>query len=158
MYMYISLHILHDTLSITTCTITAGKYKCTLFAYILLLYIHISLHILHDTLSITTCTTTGGKYSVFMYIVCTCTLILHVLLLYMYACTSLHDTLSITTCTTTEGKYSVYIYIYVHVYLSSHSPWHFFHRSLPEKLHRVSTLFSCTFTSIVHVQYGSRRT
>ena len=146
--LYISPYIPHDTLSITTCTTTAGKYSIFMYILLYMYIVYLSLHTLfsctfyftctlyispyipHDTLSITTCTTTAGKYS-------TCTPAQPQLVSTLFSCTFFctctlyispyipHDTLSITTCTTTGGKYSIFMYILLYMYiayLSLHSP------------------------------------
>ena len=62
MYMYISLNILHDTLSISTCTTTVGKYSFFMHINTSTLYVlYISSQILHDFFSINTGTDTAGK-------------------------------------------------------------------------------------------------
>ena len=144
--LYISPHILHDTLSITTCTTTGGKYS--IFMYNSTVHVHrISLL----TFPMTPCPSLPAQpqsvstlFSCTFYFTCT---------LYISPYIS-HDTLSITTCTTTAGKYSIF-YFHVHSILHVHcislltfpiTPC----PSLPAQPQEVSTLFSCTFY-ILHV-------
>ena len=112
--LYISPYIPHDTLSITTCTTTGGKYS--IFLYILLHCISLL------TFPMTPCPSLSAQpqrvstlFSCTFYFTCT-----------LYISPYIHhDTLSITTCTTTAGKYSIFMYILFYmyiVYLSLHSP------------------------------------
>ena len=119
--LYISPYISHDTLSITTCTTTAGKYSIFYFHVHSILHVHcISLL----TSSMTYCPSislpaqpqlVSTLFSCTFYFTCTLYISPHIL----------HDILSITTCTTTVGKYSIFMYILFYmyiVYLSSHPP------------------------------------
>ena len=124
MYTCISLHILHDTLSITTCTTTASKYFGFMYN---LLYMHTSLPMLHNTFSITTCTSTVCKYSVYLWIV-----LLSILRIYILFTSSMSPCPSLPAqpqSVSTLFSCTLYIHVYactctsiVDVYLSSHSP------------------------------------
>ena len=183
--LYISPHIPHDTLSITTCTTTVGKYSisCTFYCTCTL---YISPHILYDTLSITTCTTTAGKQVLYFHAHSTvhihCISLLtsfmtprpsqpvqrqevSTLFLCTFYCTCTlyisphipHDTLSITTCTTTAGKYSIFMHILLYYIqcISLLTSPMTPCPSLPAQPQLVSTLFSCTFYYIIYIVYLS---
>ena len=110
---YISPHIPHDTLSITTCTTTAGKYS---------IFMHILLYMYNTLLTsfMTPCPSLPAQpqnvstlFSCTFYHTCTFYISPHIILY----------TLSVTTCTTTAGKYSLFVYILLHmfiIYLFSH--------------------------------------